>query len=92
MARLSATVSASVQAGKIPAQTEEYSLADVVLVNSRYVAETFTAQGYSPERLEIRPCDRSVGGRGQPWRRAGGTTTAATSASSICGYLRRRGR
>jgi hypothetical protein len=40
---------------RIPEQTAEYALADVVLVPSTYVAETFVEQGHPRERLHILP-------------------------------------
>jgi glycosyltransferase involved in cell wall biosynthesis len=40
---------------RIPEQTEEYALADRVLLPSTYAAETFTAAGYPRERLRIVP-------------------------------------
>jgi glycosyltransferase involved in cell wall biosynthesis len=40
---------------KIPAQTEEYALADFVLLPSTYAAATFAAHGYPAERIRIVP-------------------------------------
>ncbi|HVT18104.1 MAG TPA: glycosyltransferase family 4 protein [Thermoanaerobaculia bacterium] len=40
---------------KIPVQSEEYALADRVLVPSAYVARTFTAHDYPGRRLEVIP-------------------------------------
>ena len=41
--------------GKIPEQSEEYALADRVLLPSTYAAATFTAAGYPRERIRIVP-------------------------------------
>lgn len=49
---------------RIPEQTEEYALADFVLVPSTYVAGTFAAHGYPRERLRILPF--TAGGEFQP--------------------------
>lgn len=40
---------------RIPEQTEEYALADVVLVPSAYVAGTFVEHGHPRERLHVLP-------------------------------------
>jgi hypothetical protein len=49
------TLTPNAMPDKMPAQVEEYGLADCVLVPSTYAARTFTDQGHPADRLHVIP-------------------------------------